>query len=355
MRKNSPQIFGLIGLLTVMFLAGCGSAAEPLADQGPSPQIIVVTATAEPPTQTPVIIVVTATEEAQTGAEADQQNAGDVQENEEAAAAPQIEASTTQEPPTATAVPPSAAALVPVCQVESVVRLRTGPGQIYGIIRNLSAGTELSPQAFVARGFPAGAWLLVSTGTQQGWVSADPDLVSCNVEPASLPAPAVIPPTPTPLPPPTAVPPTPTPVVVAQAPISIGQPTSANNPDAGDFPQGRVEWYLETSNDFLFRFFIRDKDAGERDGAGIDTVTLTVLDQSGNVVDSRTEGTAGYCIFGGGEPNCNSWVIENGVYKWKSTGQTVVDGTYNLNITVHPKYDDRDWSWFLGDFYVDVP
>jgi hypothetical protein len=353
MRKNSLQILGLIGLLTVMFLAGCGSAAEPLADQGssPTPQILVVTATAEPATQTPVIIVVTATDDVQTGVEADQQNAGDVQ----ATTAPQIEATVTQEPPTATAVPPSSTTLVPLCQVESVVRLRTGPGQIYGIIRNLSASTELSPQAFVARGFPAGAWLLVSTSTQQGWVSADPDLVSCNLEPASLPAPGVIPPTPTPLSPLTAVPPTPTPVVVAQAPISISQPTSANNPDAGDFPQGRVEWYLETSNDFLFRFFIRDKDAGERDGAGIDTVTLTVQDQSGNVVESRTEGTAGYCIFGGGEPNCNSWVIENGVYKWKSTGQTVVDGSYNLNITVHPKNDDRDWSWFLGDFYIDVP
>jgi hypothetical protein len=332
MRKNFLQICGLIGVLTLLFLAGCGSAAQPPAEQAlsPVPQVIVATAIGELPTQTPVIIVVTATDNPRLGTEA--------------TTVPQAEAAGTSESP-----------LVATCGVISVVRLRSGPGQIYGIIRNLAAGMDLSPQAFLASGFPNGAWLLVSTGTQQGWVSVRPDLVSCNVDPASLPAPSVIPPTPTPIPPPTAIPPTPTPVVVAQLPISIGQPTNANNPDAGDFPQGRVEWRLVTSNDFLFRFYIRDTAAGEHDGAGIDSVTLIVQDQSGNVVDSRTERTAGYCIFGGGEPNCNTWEIENGAYKWRSTGQTVVDGTYNLNVTVHPKNDDRDWSWFLGDFYVDVP
>jgi len=43
------------------------------------------------------------------------------------------------------------------------------------------------------------------------------------------------------------------------------------------------------------------------------------------------------------------------VYKWKSTGETVVDGTYNLSVSVQPKDDDRIWSWSLGDFYVEVP
>jgi hypothetical protein len=320
MRTNSLQVCGLIGLLIVLFLAGCGSAAEPLAEQAP--------------TQTPVIIVVTATDETLAGVP-------EAQETDVPIAALQPEATATT--------------LVPMCRVVSGVRLRTGPGQIYGIIRNLAANTAFSPQAFLASGFPSGAWLQVSTDTQDGWVSASPDLVSCNVESASLPAPNVIPPTPTPIPSPTAIPPTPTPVVVAELPISIGQPSNANNPDAGDFPQGRVEWYLETSNDFLFRFFIRDTDAGDYDGAGVDTVTLTVQDQSGHTVDSRTEGTAGYCIFGGGEPVCNSWEIDNGVYKWRSTGETVIDGTYNLNVSVQPEDDDRIWTWSLGDFYVDVP
>jgi hypothetical protein len=345
MRKNPPHIVGLFSLLILLFLAGCGSNTGTVANQSPTqtPNIIVVTATDEPPTQTPVIIVVTATDEP--GA---QDTTPEAQTTEEPTTAPQAEATATQEQPTETAVSPSPTVLVPTCRVVSGVRMRSGPGEIYSIIRNLAADLELSPQAFLASGFPGGSWLLVSSATQQGWVS-------CNVDPASLPAPSVIPPTPTPIPSPTAVPPTPTPVVVADLPISIGQPSNANNPDAGDFPQGRVEWHLETSDNFLFRFYVRDIDKGDYDGAGVDTVTLTVQDQSGHVVDERREGTAGYCIFGGGEPVCNSWVIDNGVYKWKSTGETVVDGTYNLSVSVQPKDDDRIWSWSLGDFYVEVP
>jgi hypothetical protein len=313
----------------------------------------VVTATDEPPTQTPVVIVVTATAEPGTQEEtAEPQTEADeadvAEEAQEAAATSEPFATATEEPLAATAV-------VPACSTLGGLRLRIGPGEIYGIIRNLSADTALVPQAFQAVGFPRGEWILVTVGTQQGWVSAGPQFVSCNFDPASLPAASVIPPTPTPIPSPTAIPPTPTPVVVAQLPISIGQPSNANNPDAGDFPQGRVEWRLETSDDFLFRFYVKDIDVGDFDGAGVDTVTLTVSDQSGEVVDSRTEGTAGFCIFGGGEPLCNPWVIEDGEYKWKSTGKTVVDGTYYLTVAIQPEDDDRIWNWDLGGFYVEVP
>ena len=353
MRTTSLLKYGYLLLLILFFIAGCAPAGEPAADQAPPTQevvVLVVTATDEPPTQTPVVIVVTATAEAGTQEEAaePETEAAETEETVEEAATPEPQATATEEPPPATAV-------VPACSTLGGLRLRIGPGEIYGIIRNLTADTALVPQAFRAVGFPSGEWIEVAVGTQQGWVSASPQFVSCNFDPASLPAASVIPPTPTPIPSPTAIPPTPTPVVVAQLPISIGQPSNANNPDAGDFPQGRVEWRLETSDDFLFRFYVKDTDVGDFDGAGVDTVTLTVSDQSGNVVDSRKEGTAGYCIFGGGEPVCNPWVFEDGEYKWKSTGKTVVESTYYLTIAVQPKDDDRIWNWDLGGFYVEVP
>lgn len=346
MHRKSLLLRGLVLLLVMMILAACGSTSEPEAEEAPpaTPEtiVVVVTATEEPPTQTPVVIVVTATAEPET--EAIDEGA------EEPAATEEPEATAA-----ATEVPASPTAVVPTCSTNGSLRLRTGPGEIYGIVRNLSAGTQMSPQAFQAAGFPAGSWLLVSVGGQQGWVGASPQFVTCNVNPAALPAPNAIPPTPTPIPSPTAIPPTPTPVEIAQLPITIGPPSNANNPDAGDFPKGRIEWQLQTDPDFLFRFFVKDTDVGDHDGAGIDSVLIQVKDQAGHVVDQRRENNAGYCLFGGGEPICNPWLIEDGLYKWRSTGLPVVDGSYELVITVDPKDNDDEWTWFLGDFPVNVP
>lgn len=348
--KKNFWLYTLLLTAAIFALAGCG--AEPAADQ-PPPPATEPAATVQPapsePTATPqvIVVVVTATAESQIPTAA-------VEVAETDAAQPAAtEQPPTAPPPTATtaAVPPTNAA--PTCGTNVGLRLRAGPGESYNILGTLPGGASLTPQAFVAAGFPGGSWLLVTAGSQQGWVSANPQFVTCNVNPASLPAPGAIPPTATPLP--TAVIlPSPTPPAIAVLPINIGQPARANVPDAGEYPVESVEWRLETNPTFLFRFYIRLK-GGDRDGAGIDSVHFQIKDGAGNVVHERREGTAGYCVFGGGEPVCNPWVVEDGVYKWRSTGLTVEDGDYDLVITVDPKDNEDTWTWFLGDFPVDVP
>ncbi len=366
MSKYTLLLFGFVMFLLAPIVAACGS--QPTADQEPSatPVVIVVTATNEPPTPTPevVVVVVTATDEP--GAETEDEEPASAPESDETAA---LEVTATEEPPppTATGVLPSPTAVVPTCSTNGTLRLRAGPGESYIIIRNLAPGTPLAPQAYVANGFPAGSWLLVDAGGQQGWVSASAQFVTCNFVASSLPAPASIPPTSTPIPSPTAIPPTPTPVVVAQLPIDVGRPSGADDADPGQVPPGRVDWSLEESDDFLFRFYVNDLTAGNHDGDGIDWVLIVIRDQNGNIVDQRQENNAGYCIFGGGEPTCNPWTFEDGVYKWRSTGLPVVDGTYQLTVYVKPESDDLGgdfftmndgtdvWAWFLDDFPIDVP
>lgn len=86
-----------------------------------------------------------------------------------------------------------------------------------------------------------------------------------------------------------------------------------------------------------FRVRTFDRTVGERDGAGIANVDLIVLDADGNEVYRRRENTAGYCAFGGGEPNCNVYVFADHDNAWPS-GEPIRDGeSYRLRAEVHAK------------------
>jgi hypothetical protein len=96
-------------------------------------------------------------------------------------------------PPAATPTPP------PLCTVlTTAVNLRYGPGVVYTPpIRALPNGANLEP---LARS-PDGGWIQVRVQETDdaGWVSIDPQYVSCNVELDTLPL-GTVPPTPTPAP-----------------------------------------------------------------------------------------------------------------------------------------------------------
>lgn len=86
-----------------------------------------------------------------------------------------------------------------------------------------------------------------------------------------------------------------------------------------------------------FRVRTFDRTVGERDGAGIANVDLIILDADGNEVYRRRESTAGYCAFGGGEPNCNVYVFADHDNAWPS-GEPIRDGeNYRLRAEVHAK------------------
>ena len=253
---------------------------------------------------------------------------------------------------TPTAMPASPPPAAAVCRVLSGVNLRPGPGIVYEpVLAALGANIELTPLAFVAVGYPQGPWLQVqvpATG-QVGWVSALPQYVLCTVDPATLPPPGVIPPTP--LPPPTAVPPT------ATRSLASAPPDIDNDAPGGNFPEDNVLGQVIVQPTFLFRMDVRDLTFGNHEGAGINFVEFSI---TGDGVDYfRREGTAGYCVFGGGEPICNPWPTDDlGRYTWGEGGPLVQNGDYFASITVNAQRDDPEfgnsWNWNFP-FRVTLP
>ena len=235
-----------------------------------------------------------------------------------------------------TAAPPAASCRV----VTAGLNLRAGPGTVYAPpLAGLARDTELRPVSFVVRGFPTGQWIeveVVSNG-RVGWVGAGQQFVACNVQLASLPAGAP-PPTPTPAPTATLLPPTAIPIVppatatraapeqVSVVPVdgSDGNKSLGNNRGVNQgrnlllpgFASYEVTTPMVFRDTIVFRAEVFDRNAGETDGAGIENVTFTIRDETGQKVHERTERNAGYCAFGGGEPDCTVWRFSEHGDKW---------------------------------------
>ena len=99
--------------------------------------------------------------------------------------------STPTDAPTPTETPTP----TPLCVVETdALNMRGGPGTEYPVVARLNRGAELKP---LARN-QTGAWIMVAAPAirREGWVSAGPRFVRCNVDLARLPI-AKAPPTPT--------------------------------------------------------------------------------------------------------------------------------------------------------------
>lgn len=220
----------------------------------------------------------------------------------------------------------------PACTILQDLNLRTGPGTAYNPpIRALPAQTVLIPTGFNPVGVPGGPWVQVTeaTSNQTGWVSAGEQYVSCNIDLTTLPSVNV----PTPEPP---------------------KPPEANNstPD-GTFPPNFV-WEADFNDEYFVRFKVYDTNSVEtEDGSGISEVSFQVLDSDGSEVYQRTEGTSSYCIFGGGEPDCNPWVYEDNAYKWNAGGEPIEAGQYKLLIVVTATSGEQgNWNY---DIDLELP
>ena len=103
----------------------------------------------------------------------------------------------------------------------------------------------------------------------------------------------------------------------------------------------------------VFRVEAFDSAVGNTDGAGIQNVKFDITGPNGEV-HSRPENTAGYCAFGGGEPNCDVWVFSQRGNKWPN-GKTIEDGTHSVTITITPKQGKPvQWFWTIRDQEVEV-
>ena len=251
-------------------------------------------------------------------------------------------------PDAATTGAPDGTGEAPVCRTLQELNFRFGPGLSYNPpIRALPADTPLTPLAFSTIGYPSGQWLQVRDGSGEvGWVSAGSPFVACDVELATLPPPANIPPTPT-------RPPTPSPTAVEVADLPPHVTNNAPGGTSADYADGEVM----VSDSFLFRMRVADTRFGSEDGAGIDYVEFFITTQDGDPVYSRRENEPAYCIFAGGEPNCNPWPVRNGGYVWGAGGPVVQPGDYEASILVYPQdpaFDGEVWNWDF-DFTLTLP
>lgn len=128
-------------------------------------------------------------------------------------------------------------------------------------------------------------------------------------------------------------------------------------------PQGDGQTNYRWSFDFTPSYFLRmyvfysedpnEKFKPSKDGRGIASVEFNLTSpDGGKQFYDRVEKNAGYCFFGGGEPDCNAWTMEGGQYVWKAGGHPVKSGKYALTITVTPTKTDADvgtWLWDAQD------
>lgn len=176
---------------------------------------------------------------------------------------------------------------------------------------------------------------------------------------APTPTPTSPPPTNTPAPAPTNTPPpapTPTKVRIAQSDVDgddgndfLRGSSDSNNgrviliPGFDQFEIGDPPVFRDR---IVFRVEVFDTRAGLYDGAGIRDVTFRIRDEnSGDIVHERTERMAGYCVFGGGEPDCNVLGLNAGS-QWPSTDREIRNGDYVAEIDIVPVDGQAtQWRW----------
>jgi hypothetical protein len=106
----------------------------------------------------------------------------------------------------------------------------------------------------------------------------------------------------------------------------------------------------------VFRVEVFDTRAGLVDGAGIQDVTFQIVadDGNGEVVYERQEKNAGYCVFGGGEPNCNVLIFSESGNRWPDPfGGEILNGQYLAIIDIVPlDGEPAQWRW---RFNIEIP
>jgi hypothetical protein len=121
------------------------------------------------------------------------------------------------------------------------------------------------------------------------------------------------------------------------------------------FDQSEVTKPVVFRDRMVFRVEVFDSRAGLVDGAGIQDVTfhIEVDDGSGQVVYERREQNPGYCVFGGGELDCNVLALENGA-RWPDPyGGEIRSGEYLAKIDIVPKEGEpTQWRW---RFNIEIP
>ncbi|HSB00419.1 MAG TPA: SH3 domain-containing protein [Anaerolineales bacterium] len=230
----------------------------------------------------------------------------------------------------------------PSCTVLQDLNLRSGPGTAYRPpIKALRADSVVTPLGFAPQGIPGGSWAYVQDVATQdkGWVSAGSQYISCNVELATLPSVAFGTPPPPPLP----------------------KSAQTSDPDGNGFCVDQPSDYLCVgvfSEQSLFQFQILKNGIEQGQNDGVEPVSFRVSripsdDPSNKVlVYEKTENQRPYCIFGDNQGVCNSWVSEDGVYKWTKGGTPIEPGEYEMEVNATVNGESSRWA---VNFTLTVP
>ena len=156
--------------------------------------------------------------------------------------------------------------------------------------------------------------------------------------------------------------PSPTPIAIAVLPVdgSDGNRDLGNDHPLKDGRNISLPGFAqyETSDPMVFRermvfqAEVRDSSVGPNDGDGIQSVRFAITDDRGQEVHVQQENDAGYCVFGGGEPDCNVWVFAETGYRWPD-GAMLFPGSYSVVIDITPTQAEAV-SWFWS-FRVELP
>jgi hypothetical protein len=99
----------------------------------------------------------------------------------------------------------------------------------------------------------------------------------------------------------------------------------------------------------VFQVEVFDSRVGTYDGAGIKHVTFRIEpdDGSGQLLYEKREQHAGYCVFGGCEPDCWVLVFAETGNRWPAPFDTeVFNGRYHARIDIKPKDGEAtQWRW----------
>lgn len=205
------------------------------------------------------------------------------------------------------------------CSMLQDVNLRKGPGVAYAPpILVLHEKAVVIPLGYAPKGIPRESWVMVldPSSQQVGWVNAAEKYVTCNSDVTILPQVTVEPPPPPKLP--------------------SAQSSSVEGTCGAGGIQGNNGNIFDcavklTEEGGLPLQFIVIKDGQEiGKSEGVEKVDYKIT-KDGKEVYSRTETNKDYCLFGGDGP-CNSWTLENYVYKWEPGGAAVEEGNYEVSI-----------------------
>lgn len=99
----------------------------------------------------------------------------------------------------------------------------------------------------------------------------------------------------------------------------------------------------------VFQVEAYDPAVGDEDGDGIVNVDFEIYAPNGARVYAKTENTAHYCAFGGGEPECNRFIFADNDYSWPD-GAPIQNGPHQLAWTAYA----NDGRSIAGEWMIEI-